>query len=163
MIYLVYNCAPAAPASLTTVSGSGNTTWVQYTYNYTANKTNATLMFAVDGYTTVYIAVDDVSIVDTANPSVQLLENPSFENSTSVATGWNIWCSETCVNGGAGTIITSGCRTSNCYRSYCAGGGKDYLLQSFSTIISHIYTISFWTQRVRFGATTTVYLYVGVV
>jgi hypothetical protein len=148
---------------LAPISGSTNTTWIQYTYSYTATKTAPILIFGFDSYNIVYIVVDDVSVVDTSNASVELLVNPSFENSTSIATGWTTWCTTSCT-AGAGTIATTNCRTGNCFKDLCSGGGVDYIGQAFAATIGHIYNISFWSQRVKVpGSGTTVTLYTGIV
>ena len=113
----------------------------------------------------MYVAIDDVSVVDTSNSSVQLLVNPSFENSTTGPTGWTAWCSSSCGGASEGKVTSSECRTSRCYQSGCNGGGADYLGQAFFAIVSRTYNVTFWSQRVRFntgggGAAT---LYVGII
>jgi hypothetical protein len=39
-----------------------------------------------------YWFLDDVSVVDIATSAIQLLENPSFDNSTSALTDWTQYC-----------------------------------------------------------------------
>ncbi|CAF3629378.1 unnamed protein product [Rotaria sp. Silwood1] len=91
--------------------------------------------------------LDTVSVVDNSAPTIQLLKNPSFENSTTNATSWVQWCTSTC-NGQPGAIISSAnCYLSNgnCFRDTCyAGTGIDFLGQSFPTTNGHNYTVSFW-------------------
>ena len=121
------------------------------------------LLFGFDAANNVYIAMDDISVVNTANPSVQLLVNPSFENSSSSAIGWTSACMGSCSGGSQAAVITSGCRTGNCIRSLCYGGGVDYIGQIFPATVSQIYNITFWTQRVQTTtATNMVTLYAGI-
>lgn len=161
---LAYNCAAAKPTSLASPTGSANTTWLLYSGTYTATKINPLLIFGFDGSSSMFVAIDDVSVIDTTNPSAQLLASPSFENSSSTATGWTIWCSSTCGANWGGNVTTNGCRTGKCFASGCSGGGTDYLGQVFPAIISHTYNISFWSQRIRFGTiVSTVTLYAGII
>jgi hypothetical protein len=92
--------------------------------------------------------LDDVSIVDVAAPTIQLLQNPRFDNSTTALTGWNQFCTSTCIYGSstAGQVATgANCTSTNCYMDYCHGGSAiDFLSQSFLTTIGDVYTISFW-------------------
>lgn len=113
----------------------------------------------------MYIALDDVSVIDISNPSIQLLINPSFENSTTAPTGWTAWCSVFCDTSTEGTVVNNTCHTGKCYMSQCSGGGIDYVGQAFSAIIGRIYTISFWSQRVRFASSpnNAVTFYAGII
>ncbi len=160
-----YSCFAPAPASLATFSGSIETNWTRYEYNHTATKTDPILIFGVEGHPLLSIMIDDVSIINITNPFVELLINPSFDNSTaSPPIGWSIWC--ICSAGSGGTVVTSDCRvTGNCYQSQCYGGfGIDYLVQTFSAVVGHVYTISFWFQRERSsGSGGTATLYVDII
>ena len=104
----------------------------------------------------IYILLDDVSVVAAANPSVQLLDNPGFENSSS-ATGWNLWCQSRCDSSSYGVITNASCQTTRCYKGQCTNGGStsttraEYLVQRFSATIGQAYTLSFWFRRVRSG------------
>ena len=151
--------------SLANSSGIVNTTWVPFTQTWIADKTNPILIFGFDASTSVYITLDDVSVVDTTNSSIELLMNPSFENSTSRPTGCTAWCTSTCGTGSAGNVTSSGCRTSRCYKSGCNNGGIDYLGQAFSAMIGRTYNITFWSQRVRYSASNnlTVVFYAGII
>jgi hypothetical protein len=92
--------------------------------------------------------LDDVSVVDVIAPSIQLLRNPNFDNSTTALTGWTQYCTSTCTGATStgGQVTTGGnCLSTNCYMDYCHGGMDiDFLSQSFVTILGHVYTISFW-------------------
>lgn len=168
MFSVAYNCAAAKPTSIASPSGNANTTWLSYSAFYTANKTNPILIFGFDASSVIYLVIDDVSVVDTTNSSVQLLTNPSFENSTSGPTRWTAWCTSSCNAGTAGNVTNSGCRTGMCYKSGCNGGtaNVDYLGQAFSAVIGRTYNITFWSQRVRFSTTmgaSTATLYAGII
>ncbi len=95
--------------------------------------------------------LDSVSVVDNNASSVQLLQNPGFDNSTSSPpVGWTTSCTSACVNG-SGQVTTSGsCHFGNCYIDHCQNN-YDYLAQSFSATIGHIYTISFWAMQTGGG------------
>ena len=97
-------------------SGNANTAWIQFISTYTATKTN---------------------------PLVELLSNPSFESSLSIATGWTAWCASSCRDGTAGNITINGCRSGICYIDSCNGGGVDYFAQRFPAIIGRAYNIFF--------------------
>ena len=92
--------------------------------------------------------LDDVSVVLTSAPLIQLLQNPSFENSTSVLTGWVTWCQSGCGVGNEGQVTSTGCYSGNCYTDHCQNPAYDFLAQSFSTTIGHNYTISFRLYQV---------------
>lgn len=105
----------------------------------------------------MYVSIDDVSITSNANPTIQLLNNPDFENSSSSAVGWTPWCRSTCTAGLLGNVSSVGCRTSRCYVSGCGGAGaEEYLGQTFSATIGQTYNISFWFQRVKFNNSAVV-------
>jgi hypothetical protein len=80
-----------------------------------------------------YSYLDNVSVVDNNAPSIQLLNNPGFEDSTSNITGWTSWCSTTanCGAGNTGQILAnSTCYSGNCYMDHCHTN-YDFLAQSF--------------------------------
>lgn len=109
-------------------------------------------MFAFSAGSSVYIYFDDVSVVDNNASSIQLLDNPSFENSTSSIYGWTSWCTSSCGSGFPGQILNNGsCHSGNCYFDHCHQPSYDYLVQSFSATIGSMYTISFWLQMVGTG------------
>ncbi|CAF1437985.1 unnamed protein product [Adineta steineri] len=157
-------CSSTPPQSLAEYETDTVTNWTQYIYNYTSTTTFPILIFGVDASPEMYIMIDDVSVVDITSTSVELLENSDFENSSTTLTGWSVWCTSTCNSGDGGIIYTSNCRlSSNCYKSQCRGS-IDYLVQSFSTVIGRIYTISFWFQRLRSSSSGgSAKLYVGII
>lgn len=164
LVFIAYSCSASEPSSLATLTGNTNTTWLPYIYNYTATKTNPILVFGFDASNTMYIALDDVSVVNIAFPSIQLLRNPSFENSSSYPVGWTQWCASQCYGGSEGEIKSSGCRTNRCFISPCVVG-VEYLAQGFAATIGQIYNISFWSQRVRYNSANNnaVTFYAGII
>ncbi len=93
--------------------------------------------------------LDDVSVVDVTVPTIQLLQNPSFDNSTTALTGWTQYCTSTCtpppVGAYPGKVATgANCTSTNCYMDHCFGGPAiDFLSQTFPTTVTHVYNISF--------------------
>lgn len=130
---------------------SGALGWTQLNFSYTATTSSPILTFTFHsgvGAETSYL--DDVSVVDQSAPMVELLNNPSFENSTLGPTGWVTWCASSCTGvGDRGVIATIGCHIgsgSNCFTDHCQTT-YDYLGQSFSATIGNTYTISFWLKK----------------
>jgi hypothetical protein len=108
--------------------------------------------FVGDGAAGRYWYLDSVSVVDVTAPTIELLQNPGFDNSTTALTDWTQYCTSTC-GSDAGKVVTSGCVSGNCYMDHCNGGSEiDFLSQSGSTIIGHTYTISFWLLDSGSGA-----------
>jgi len=121
-------------------------------------------MFAVDGGSNDCFDLDSTSVVDTASPLVQLLENPGFDNSTGAFNGWNEWCGSTCTpyQGAAALAITSGCESGTCIALECGANpptsGVVLLGQYFSATIGHVYNISFWLYYASGGPAGTIYV-----
>lgn len=108
--------------------------------------------------------LDNVSIVDNNSPSIELLQNSNFENSTTVATDWAQWCTNTC--SGHPGVITSGsnCYSGNCFDDNCyASSGIDFIGQSISATMNHTYTISFMLKLGGSGTTTANAFYADIV
>jgi hypothetical protein len=156
--FIYYIAAPSCsatpgPAGLLLNRTTGPLVWTSFAYNYTALSTVPTLVFGFSGGGSVYNYLDDVSVVDNNASSIQLLNNPSFESSTSTLTGWTAWCAtaSVCGTGYPGRITNSSCHSGNCYIDHCHQTNYDYLVQSFSATIGHTYTISFWLQQTGTG------------
>jgi hypothetical protein len=149
----VPSCTATPGASFlnrTYTAAGGALNWTQFAYNYTAISTNPLLVFAFANGGSDYTYLDSVSVVDNNAPSIQLLNNPGFENSTSNITGWTSWCSTTanCGAGNTGQILAnSTCYSGNCYMDHCQNS-YDFLAQSFLAKMGDTYTISFWLQQV---------------
>jgi hypothetical protein len=157
VLFIAFTCYTTRPASIVTMKDDSNLAWNQYTYTYTATKVEPIVVFRMYMENNIYILLDDTSVVATADPSVQLLDNPDFQNSSSSPTGWNLWCQSGCDTGSTGVITGSNCRTSRCYKGQCTKGGNpnsiiaEYLVQTFSATIGQTYTLSFWFRRIGSG------------
>ena len=92
--------------------------------------------------------LDDVSVVNADAPNIELLENTSFENSTTTLNGWSVWCSASCSGNGANVTSGSNCHSSigKCFQNNCAGSGISFLEQSSSAIINQMYTLAYWLR-----------------
>ncbi|CAF0921764.1 unnamed protein product [Adineta steineri] len=132
-------------------SMSNAMSWAQFSSNYTATNSISTLTFTIHGGPAEEVSyLDDVSFFSRNASSIQLLQNPSFENSTAVPSGWVTWCASSCSSiGDGGNIISSGCHSGSgntCYSGHC-NGGYDFLGQSVATTIGNNYIISFWLMK----------------
>jgi hypothetical protein len=103
-----------------------------------------------------------VSVTRISAPSIQLLQNPNFENSTTMLNGWVVWCNWTCT-AGAGAQATWGtnCYLSagNCFLADCPDTGSGavvFLGQSFSAIVGATYMISFELRMAYGGISSSV-------
>lgn len=126
-----------------TLTGNNPNGWALYQFNYTATSIRPAIIFGFQNENNREYYLDDVSVTASNASGVQLLTNPSFENSTSSATGWAVWCSSTC-SGYVGTISPTSCWTSRCFKSQCyASSGIEFIGQSFSAIVGMRYSVSF--------------------
>ncbi|CAF1044375.1 unnamed protein product [Adineta ricciae] len=134
------------------LQSNGGSSWALYSFNYTASTTAPTLTFGFTngGADTNYL--DTVSVVNVNIPSIELIQNPDFENSTVALNGWTTWCTSGCGSGNEGQVSTSSCHSGNCYKDHCQHPIYDYLAQSFSATIGDTYTISFWLYQSGGGA-----------
>jgi hypothetical protein len=111
-----------------------------------------TLVFGFSTSTSTFIYLDSVSVVNNNASSIQLLNNPGFDNSTLNLTGWTTWCAPSCSIGFSGRVLANtSCHSGNCYIDHCRTPDYDYLVQSFPATIGNIYTISFWLELVGVG------------
>lgn len=162
-VILAYSCSSSGLSTID--SNSGNSPWIDKSWSFIASAFTSTVIFGFNADSNTYYLLDDVSIVQTNNASFQLLNNPSFDDSTTSPVGWSVWCSGTCSGGSGGDVTSSGsCQSSVCYKGSCSGsGGKtDYISQTFSTIVGQNYTISFSYRRIRTSGSPTVILYAAV-
>ncbi|CAF1414994.1 unnamed protein product [Adineta ricciae] len=133
---------------------SGPTSWFQFSYTYLATSLAPTLRFIFDNGPADCSFLDGVSVTDYKNSSVELLSNPSFENSISSPVSWTVTNSSTCQGSSQGRIISSGCHSgsgSNCFMDNCTKG-FEYLFQSFTANIGDYYNVSFWLEQTGGGA-----------
>ena len=155
MKYIVAtNCGGVGLGTLASYTGTGSTAaWALFTHTYTPTHTAPMLTFiSTDGGADITY-LDGVSVVENG-VGVELLTNPSFEDSTSTPTGWTTWnwcgCSASGITSGS-TITTGGtCHTgsgSNCLHDHCKSG-YDFIGQTFNATIGQTYTISYWLSLV---------------
>ena len=150
MNYIIAPSCSAVPGSNLLYRAGGVSPWTLFTFNYTAITASPTLVFGFkNSGGSDYSYVDDVSVVEINVTSIELLDNPSFENSTSTPTGWITWCQSAC-GGGAGQVVSSSCNSGNCYRDHCQNN-YNYLAQSFSATIGRVYRIRFRLYQVGGG------------
>ncbi|CAF2080119.1 unnamed protein product [Rotaria magnacalcarata] len=145
---------------LFSTSGTSPSYWTEYSFNYVAATTTPILIFSFTTDLNSNYFLGDVSVTLISSPSIQLLANPNFDNSTTIATDWLVWCAYTCT-GGAGAQVTWGtnCYLSigNCFLVDCPDTGSGaivYLGQSFSATIGSTYKIDFWL-RIAYGGGST--------
>ncbi len=144
------SCTATPGSSLTTKTTA--IAWTQFAYNYTAISTMPTLIFGFSTGTSAYIYLDSVSVVDNNASSIQLLNNPGFDNSTLNLIGWTTWCASSCGTGFSGRVLAnSSCHSGNCYMDHCHSTDYDYLVQAFPATIGDTYTISFWLELAGIG------------
>lgn len=147
-------------------SSSNTVPWTRDIRNYTANSNIQTVVFGFDADPKGYVLLDNVSLIAVSNPSIEILDNPSFDDSISNPIAWSIWCSATCATNSGGNVTNTGCLSTTCYKGSCngAGGKTDYITQSFSATVGQIYTLSFWYQGVRTaGGPGATIFYVAIV
>jgi hypothetical protein len=67
----------------------------------------------------------------------QLLNNPSFENSTTNLNGWALWCSTSCGSTGGKLYTTNNCHLSigTCFGANCPGSTAIYQLIALMGIL----------------------------
>ena len=128
------------------ITGANPSGWSQYQFNYTATSSEHFVIFAFQNENNRQYYLDDVSVTDVNSPGVQLLNNPSFENSNTSIPGWTVWCSFTCSGFAAIIEVGANCylATGRCLRSKCyASSGIEFVGQSFPATAGGIYSISF--------------------
>jgi hypothetical protein len=144
-------CSSSGRGLTAYLNGSTPSGWTSYLYNYSATKTEPIVMFGfeTDGLQMYYL--DNVSVVDSSAPLIELLNNPSFENSTTSADDWFTSCQSTC--GDVASQIFSGPQCSgssgNCFMASCTSGGSSIssLSQSFVATIGNTYIISYMLNQ----------------
>ncbi|CAF3051278.1 unnamed protein product [Rotaria sp. Silwood2] len=136
--------------------------YVQYTYTYVAIATTTRITFAIQE-DNGFVALDDISVQDTAAPSVEILLNGGFEMNS---LAYWLYCNP----GGAtqaGMVTQNSdyypyysytyiAHSGNCFYLDGAVGAADYLSQTFSTVIAHTYTISYWLDNEGSGSSSSI-------
>ncbi len=150
------NNPPPAGAILdlsgTPVPGGGNQTYQQYSVSFVATLTSTTITFAFRE-DPAFLFFSSPSVVDTADPEVNLLTNADFSGgtdtsngNTSTPVGWNYANQYGALAGGVlnpqcGIImndVAENCWVDGAVQAY------DALSQSITTIVGHTYQITFW-------------------
>ncbi|CAF3350554.1 unnamed protein product [Rotaria socialis] len=85
--------------------------------------------------------LDDVSVIDTNASNSEMLINGNFENGTLI--GWQAFCSNLNGGGTGGTITQSSCHNGSYFYDGASAVAYDFLRQSFSMAIRHVYVLSF--------------------
>ena len=141
-------CSSAGRGMLSMLNLSLVSSWTRYSRNLTASTTTPLLIFGFETENSRTFYLDDVSVTDVISPNVELLENPSFENSTLTLTGWNEWCSSSCSSTVPSLSVGGNCYGSAgvCFTVKCSGSGISFFGQSFSAVINHTYTLGYWLK-----------------
>jgi hypothetical protein len=142
-------CSASGRGTLASVNLSTPASWTQYSYNYTAVSTTPILIFGIQTEPARTYYMDNVSVVDVSTPSIQLIANGAFENSTTLLTSWTLWCSSSCgpgpdAGGGVSSAASCNLASGQCFGGSCSNLGILFLSQSFPAVLNHIYTISYW-------------------
>ncbi|CAF3434926.1 unnamed protein product [Rotaria socialis] len=144
--------------STSTTTTSTSTTTTSTSTTTIANTTRITFALQEDQY---FYALDDVTVCDTASPSIQLLTNGDFETGSIVP--W-AYCNPSGsqysgqVETGPTTVYGYPYVAYSGTNFYLDGaiGAPDYLSQTFSTTIGHTYSISFWLYNANGGTVYSV-------
>ncbi|CAF4413722.1 unnamed protein product [Rotaria magnacalcarata] len=158
-------CSSRSRGNLGVLTGYASSSWTQYSATYTAISTEHVLIFGFQAAVNRSWIIDNVSAVDTTAPSIELLSNPSFENSTTSISSWVNWCSSHCQFGTSGQIVSGAdcyLGTGNCFVSSCLGGGIEFLGQYFPTTPGSVYNISFMASLTGSGGYYYTMLYVDI-
>jgi hypothetical protein len=141
---------------LANINGGGSGFgWTQYANTYTANNTQPYLSFGFENDNHRQWWLDGVSVVDVTSPAGNLLTNPSFENSSTAITGWDV--QQGCCNTNAANINVSGCIVgSRCLNFFCGPENMEsFIGQYFNAIVGHIYNISYYLKTGGSGGQPT--------
>ena len=147
-------CLRSNTGNLASHDGSVLASWRQFSSTYVANTTLSYLSFGFETDNKRTFWLDGVSVVDTTTPGVQLLVNPSFENSTSDLTGWTV--QQGCCNSAAAQINHTSCiNGSNCLQYLCGPENTfSFIGQNFTTVLGHNYNISYYLKTSVSGGTS---------
>lgn len=160
-------CSGSNTGNIASCHGTNNFNWTLFTYSFTASASTANITFTFETDANRNFYFDDASVTDNSAPMIELLQNPGFENSSSVIEGWTVSYSGTggpCSNNGtitSGALCNNG--SGNCFYEDC--GKHDYfeiLSQTFGTTIGNNYTISYYLQLTGSGGTGHTFLDVSI-
>ncbi|CAF0915947.1 unnamed protein product [Rotaria sordida] len=156
-------CSSTDHGLIAILNRSSPSGWISYSYNYSAIKTTPTLLFGFETDNMHRFYLDTVSVVDNNVSSIELLTNPSFENSTMNILGWITSCETTCASQIVSGLECSGL-SGNCFMVYCntSNSSISFLSQSFMATIGNTYTISFMLNHVGNPSTGIMSFYLDV-
>ncbi|CAF3903568.1 unnamed protein product [Rotaria sordida] len=162
-IILAMICSSTDHGLIAILNRSSPSGWISYSYNYSAIKTTPTLLFGFETDNMHRFYLDTVSVVDNNVSSIELLTNPSFENSTMNILGWITSCETTCASQIVSGLECSGL-SGNCFMVYCntSNSSISFLSQSFMATIGNTYTISFMLNHVGNPSTGIMSFYLDV-
>ena len=152
---LKFDCTHVLTATICTSTGRGNlglltgyasSLWTDYSYTFTASKTEQFLIFGFEAAINRSWLMDNTSLIEEVSPFSEILQNPDFELSNTSILGWQQWCASYCHWGTSGRVISEpDCYlgSGNCFQSSCLGPGTDFIGQSFVANPGSNYTVSF--------------------
>lgn len=153
-------CSNVSNLLMCLVSNQAPDNYTLYTFNFTAHDTSATLVFALtgdgSGGTWHYWLLDNVSVHDALN-NTNLIVNGDFEAGNT--TGWTQFCNTAanCNANRSGQVTKNSCYAGTyCFVDICEN--FDYLQQTFSTIVNHVYIISFYLKITKTGVDRPMYV-----
>ncbi len=160
-IIIATACLSISSGNLANHSGAAAFGWTQYAHSYVASTIQPYLSFGFENDNHRAWWLDGVSVVDITAPSGQLLDNPSFDNSSTSIPGWTI--QQGCCSASAVNINTTGCiNGNNCLNFYCGPENRvSFLGQYFNAIVSHAYNISYYLKTAGSGGQPT-WCYVSI-
>ncbi|CAF4208144.1 unnamed protein product, partial [Rotaria magnacalcarata] len=151
-------CSSAGRGTLGSVSGNNPSSgWSLFRYNFTATDPSPMMLFGFQSQNNRYYFMDEVSVVSVNAPSIELLQNRGFKNSSTATTGWDQYCVILCGSSAGVIFVGSSCYggAGNCFKDGCTGTGNisdnvDFLGQAFSASTGGIYIrfqcICFWVN-----------------
>ena len=163
-VSLAVICSSDHLGSIASASGSMPSGWIFYSYSHTATQTLPTLSFAFEIHGDHQYYLDEVSVTDNNGSSVELLKNPSFDQSSTDLTAWKTSCETTCR-----TALVADAQCSNssgtCLLVQCTDGlpSPIFVSQSFVATIGHTYSISYALREARATNIGRMSFYVDVI
>ena len=156
-------CTSLGQGTLLNLIGGTSVAWTQYRFNITATSAFHCLMFGFQNEINRAYYLDNVSVFAIHSPSIEVLVNSNFENSTTTPTGWTQWFTSSC-GGFPGNISTSiNCLSGNCFVDKGrVSSGIDFVGQTFSTTIGQPYTVSFMLILGESGIATNNAFYLDI-
>lgn len=148
-------CVANYTGALSIRNGNPGYGWTLFNDTYVANSTQPTLIFSFENDNQRKWWLDGVSVVDVNASNTQLLQNPSFDNSSSIATGWTT--TQGCCYSNATSIVSTVCTDGTyCLYFYCGPENAfGFLTQTFAAVVGHTYAISYYLKASGSGGQPT--------